>query len=238
MTNSLYKYNTKQPLTVVCIGDSTTSQEWCHPNWVDWLNFKFRQSDDYPAGVNRQVINSGYDGQNVRFYMDNFERTIAKFKPDLVIVSLGFNHLEEMEDFGKITEELVEKIKGIDAEVLLWSTYETPNPRHSANLKEAAEIYKAVSEKYKCGYVDMYNEFKKYKLDKLFTFTYPWKNIEWDMKPGDTDFLHCNPIGNQIIAEKILSEAFNTDLSFTKEWESEGGSMGTMIPIDTSKYLL
>ncbi|HRI05561.1 MAG TPA: SGNH/GDSL hydrolase family protein [Candidatus Dojkabacteria bacterium] len=238
MTNYLDKFQSKQPLNVVCIGDSTTSQEWCHPNWIDWINFKFKQSDDYPAGVNRQIINSGYDGQNIGFFLDNFEKTISKFQPDLVILSLGFNHLENLENFEEETIRLIKRIKELGSEIAIWSTYETINPKYSSSLKQASRIYSKIAEQERCLFIDIYSEFRKYHLEKLFTFVHQWENTEWEMEPGEIDFLHCNEIGNQIIAEKVLREIFNTDLDFAKEWISEKGQMGTMIPLDTSKYLL
>ncbi|MBI2356748.1 SGNH/GDSL hydrolase family protein [Candidatus Dojkabacteria bacterium] len=234
----LNKYKKKEPLTIVCIGDSTTSQEWCHPNWVDWINFVFRQGEGELEGVKRKVINSGGDGQNNRYFIENFEDTIAMYKPDIVVMSLGFNHLEKIDRFSESTLELVKMIKEIGSEVVLWSTYDTPNLKYSEKLGHASNIYQEVAKSQDAIFVDIYSEFRRYNLPSLFTFVHQWDNPDWGLKPGDIDFIHCNKIGNQVIAEKILKEVFETDLSMTKEWEAVGGRMGNMFPVDLNNYLL
>lgn len=236
MNDVVEKFKNGNQLSIVCIGDSTTSQEWCHPNWVDWLTFVFKQSVESSENVNRKIINSGVDGGNVYDYIKYFESTIGMYKPDLVIMSLGFNHIEKMETFEKDTQTLIDMIKGIGAKVALWSTYETPNSKYSVQLSKANEIYRNLCNKNDCMYIDIYNEFKKYSIEKLFTYTHQWENKEWNLRPGDIDFLHCNEIGNQIIAEKILLELFQTDTSFTETWIYKGGKMGNMFPIDLNEY--
>lgn len=216
---------------IVCIGDSTTSQEWCHPNWVDWLNFIFKQGD---SKYNYNVINSGIDGGTVDIYLENFDSLIKSYNPEIAILSLGFNHLEGLVDFEKKTEELIKRIKEINCEVILWSTYETSNPKYSQKLEIASKIYSNLSLKLKCKFVDIYKEFKKYDLSKIFTYIHKWNNEDWDLKPGDIDFIHCNGIGNQIIAEKILKDIFNLDFTLCNEFKG----MGNMDRVDLSKYLV
>lgn len=204
---------------IVCIGDSTTSQEWCHPNWIDWLNFVFKQAD---TSLNYNVINSGIDGGTIDLYFENFTELIEKYTPEIVILSLGFNHIEGIKDFERKTENLINKIKSINSKVVIWSTYETINPKYSEDLKTISSMYKEISNKLDCRFIDIYSEFKKYDLKKIFTYIHKWENIEWNLKPGDIDFLHCNSIGNQIIAEKILKEVFDIDISIVKEFSGFG----------------
>ncbi|KKR06467.1 MAG: hypothetical protein UT34_C0001G0508 [candidate division WS6 bacterium GW2011_GWF2_39_15] len=232
MHNYLTLFKTLKPLTVVCIGDSITSQEWCHPNWYDWLNFTFRQNTEWESGVKRKIINSGHDGADVDDFLNNFDLTIAIYKPDAVIVSLGDNEIEKPEGFEGRTRKLLSRIQSINADIILWSTYEAPNPKYSQALSKVNDTYKRLAQEFNAVYIDMYSEFKKYDLSKLFTFVYPWENRQWGMKPGDIDFLHCNEIGNQIIAEKILKEAFDTDLNFINEWKD----FGTMHRQDTTTF--
>lgn len=231
------KYIKKEPLTIVCIGDSTTSQEWCHPNWYDWLNFKFRQ-DDVSGGEHIQILNMGIDGGDIDHYTTQFERYISRFKPDLVIMSLGFNEIETPNNHYERASKLLSMIKDINAEVLIWSTYETPNPKYSELLSHSNDTYRDLSTKYNATFIDMYNEFRKYRLNKLFTFTHQWVNELWELKPGDQDFLHCNEVGNQIIAQKILKEGFNTDLTFSEDFHTIHNGLGSMRLVDTEEYLV
>lgn len=228
------KYLSKKPFTLVCVGDSTTSQEWCHPNWIDWLYFTFRQQSDETDSWKRKIINSGLDGNDIKHTIEDFDNLIGMYKPDLVILSLGFNSLEKDYDVKKYTEELILKIKSICSDVAIWSTYETSNPIYSEKLKLSSLMYQELCKKFGCKFLDIYSEFRKYDLKKLFTYIHQWENEDWGLKPGDIDFIHCNEIGNQIIAEKMLKELFDTDLSFTKEWVG----MGNMKPKDLGIYLI
>lgn len=221
--------NKNSPRTIVCVGDSTTSQEWCHPNWFDWMDFSLRQGSD--EGWKNKIINSGKDGGTISFYLENFEFLIERFEPNMVIVSLGFNHLELVGDVEKMLIELILKMKSTGSDVVLWSTYKTVNKDLNSKLEAIRDIYIKVSEELGLKCVDMYEEFAKYDLSKIFDFKYPWENVEWKMKPGDIDFLHCNPIGNQIIAQKLGKEVFGIDIL-------DYGEFGTMRQIDLRKYLL
>lgn len=215
--------------TIVCVGDSTTSMEWCHPNWFDWLDFSLRQGDEI-NGWKIKLINSGKDGATIPFFLENFEFLIGRFKPDVVILSLGFNHLEIEGDVEEVLKELVLKIKSTGSKVVLWSTYKTINELVSKKLETIRDIYKKVSLELDLQFVDMYEEFGKYDLSKVFSYKYLWENIEWKMKPGDIDFLHCNLIGNQIIAEMLAREVFGIELL-------DYGDFGTMKKVDLKNYL-
>ncbi len=228
MMNSTAQNSTKQK-TIVCVGDSTTSQEWCHPNWFDWLDFSLRQGSD--EGWKNKMINSGKDGGTISFFIENFEFLIDRFRPEVVIVSLGFNHLELVDDVEKMLVDLILKIKSIGSDVVLWSTYKSVNKDLNPKLEVIRDIYIKVSEELGLKHVDMYKEFARYDLSKIFDYKYPWENIEWKMKRGDIDFLHSNLIGNQIIAQKLGKEVFGIDLL-------DYGEFGTMRQIDLRKYLL
>lgn len=215
--------------TIVCVGDSTTSQEWCHPNWFDWLDFSLRQGSD--EGWKNKVINSGVDGGTIPFFMENFEFQVGRFKPEVVIISLGFNHLELPGDVAEMLRGLILKIKTIESRVVLWSTYKTIKEDLNLKLEEIRDIYKKVADELGVNFVDIYGEFEKYDLKNIFDYKHLWENIEWAMKPGDVDFLHCNLIGNQIIAQKIARDVLGIDLL-------DYGDFGTMKQVDLRKYLL
>jgi len=215
--------------TIVCVGDSTTSQEWCHPNWFDWLDFSLRQTTE--NGWKTKMINSGMDGGTIPFFMENFEFLVGRFNPDTVVISLGFNHLELVGDVEGMLRELVLKIKSIGSNVVLWSTYKTIKNDLNPKLEQIRDIYKKVADELEVKFVDVFEEYEKYDLSKIFDYKHLWKNKEWTMKPGDIDFLHCNLIGNQIIAEKLAMEVFGVDLL-------DYGEFGTMKLAGLRKYFL
>ena len=230
MKNYLRKFKNHSYLTILCIGDSTTSQDWTHPNWYDWLRFTFTQGGDWEKdSSNRKIFNNGRDGGSIDYFLKNFDREVKEFKPDAVIVSLGFNHFEDKNAKQK-AEKLFRKIKAIKAEIIAWSPYESLNPKYSKTLAEISGFYRDLTKKYRGVFIDIYSEFKKYDLSKIFTFE-AWENPDWDMKAGEPDFIHCNEVGNQIIVEKIAKKAFGTEL----EWWGPG--FGQMTPVNLKKYL-
>jgi lysophospholipase L1-like esterase len=219
-------------MTIVCVGDSTTSQEWCHPNWTDWLNFTFRQNDNWPEGWNRKLINSGKDGGTLFDFIEHFDREIGRFNPDVVIISLGFNHIELADRPGLLEKDariLFDKIKQTDAHIICWSTYDVPMPAHSRKLQVVSDLYRKLCTEYDATFIDIYAEFGKYDLSQIFTFVSPG-NDDWTIKPGEFDYLHCNVIGNQIIADRIAVDGFKTKLS-------DDESFGTMKLLDLTRFL-
>jgi lysophospholipase L1-like esterase len=205
--------------TVVCVGDSTTSMEWCHPNWFDWLDFSLRQNDS--DGWKTKMINSGVDGGTIPLFVDNFDFLIGRFRPDKVILSLGFNHLEMLGDVDGMLRGLIARIQSTGSEVVLWSTYKTIKEDVNIKLEGVRDVYRDIAQEMSLKWVDMYEEFGKYDLDRLFDYKYQWENKEWNMQPGDVDFLHCNLLGNQIIAEKLAKEIWDMELL-------DYGDFGTM----------
>lgn len=231
MKNYLAKFKSDKIFRAVCIGDSTTSQEWCHPNWIDWLNFTFREGEDWQNGWKKKFINSGRDGAYIEHYLDNFDQEVSLYKPDVVIVSLGLNHIFLKSTPSEIEQPLntlFTKIKNINADIVTWSPYAIPQEIYLEDLSKINSVYKSTTNKFDGTYIDTYTEFLKYDLNKLFTFKSDG-NEEWGMKDGDIDFLHCNEIGCQIIANKIAKEAFKQDLS---DWE-----FGTMKLKNLNSYM-
>lgn len=232
MSNYLKIFNLGKPFRAVCIGDSTTSQEWCHPSWIDWLRFTFRETDDYEVCMRRKFINNGRDGGTLEYFTKQFEEEIALYKPHVVIVSIGLNNLIPKFDKSETElslEGLLRKIKEINADSITWSPYAIPNDDYISDLAKICKIYKELTRKFNGVFVDIFHEFLKYDLDKLFTFISNFENRAWNIKINDRDFLHCNCVGNQIIAEQIAKAAFKGTLS---DWE-----YGTMKLLDLRKYL-
>ena len=90
-------------------------------------------------------------------------------------------------------------------------------------------MYEELCDKYDAKFVDVHSEFEKYDLTKLFTFKLTFDNVIAKMKPSEIDYLHCNTVGHQIIADKIAKEAFDLELY---DWDG----YGTMNLVDLEKY--
>lgn len=221
----------QQSFRAVAIGSSLTSQDWCHPNWIDWLNYTFRESKDWNNAWRKRVINSGRDGATIEHFLENFDSEIAFYEPHVVIYCVGMNSIHDGLDefsFREHTLRLLEKIESISSDVLMWSPYAILSSRYQSDLKKISDIYKKIATENDCVYIDIYNEFLKYDLSKIFTFTNN-ENEYWGIKESEIDFLHCNELGNQIIADKIANEGFRLNLN---DWE-----FGSMKLNDLSEYL-
>jgi lysophospholipase L1-like esterase len=178
-------------------------------------------------GWKRKMINSGKDGGTIEFFLEKFEFMIGRFRPDLVIVSLGFNHLE-VEDGGgdeltKMARELFEKIRDLGVEIACWSTYKVPNEKYNPALEMVGEIYRELCTELGEQFVDIYQEFCKQDLDRVFTYRAVEDNDLWQIKAGERDYLHCNEVGNKLIAEKLMAEVFGRKLV---SWEGFGNMRG------------
>ena len=231
MKNYLKVFNSSRIFRAVCIGDSTTSQEWCHPNWIDWLNFTFRE-EKWDEDWRKKFINSGRDGAHIEHYLKYFEDEIAFYKPHVVIASIGLNHLflkSTPDEIEELLTQLFSKISGLKSDLITWSPYAIPNEEHMEGLAKINNVYEKVTKDFEGVYIDIFSEFQKYDLTKLFTFVSDG-NEEWQIAKGAVDYLHCNPIGCQIIADKIAKEGFGKELS---NWE-----FGTMELVDLGKLNL
>lgn len=219
MKDYLKQFNSEVPFRAVCIGDATTAQDWCHPNWIDWLNFTFRETDNWQEAWRRKFINCGRDGATVKHYINSFESEIAVFKPHLVIMSVGINALLpklDKEKYKSMLEKLVKKIMKVCNSIVVWSPYAFVNKLYHDDLQVISGINRSVCSEFNLLFIDMFTEFLKYDLKKLFTYKMSGGNKVWGIKENDIDFLHCNELGNQIIATRIAKEAFESDLS---DWE-------------------
>lgn len=231
MKKYLDKFQSYEPFTIVLIGSSITSQEWCHPNWTDWLNYTLRQDEKWDLCWKRKIINTARDGATIRHFIDHLETEVLSFQPDLVIESLGLNSLVPRFDKNKTYLELKELNAMIirnGIELATWS-YLIGNNKFYQDLSALRDIQQRVASELNYQFVDVMVDLENYNLSKIFTFISPWGNTVWGIKTGEVDFLHCNEVGNQIIAKSLIEKLFN--YSFNPE------PFGTMKLLNLNHYL-
>lgn len=125
METFLEKLRNGRKVTIVALGDSITEQTWHTRGRQGWVGL-LQEALFETYGRNRcWVINSGRCGDRATTALDRFDEDVARFGPDLVIVSFGMNDSGgELEDFRAAMVELVRRSREAGAEVLL----RTPNP--------------------------------------------------------------------------------------------------------------
>ena len=129
--NDFYKEN---PVTIAFLGDSVT--HGCFECYADdYGNYQavFEQKSGYPTKLKEilnmlypraqiNIINSGISGDNVVNGNQRFERDIAPYSPDLVVVAYGLNDstkgLDCLDDYINNLRDVFNKIKKLGSEII------------------------------------------------------------------------------------------------------------------------
>ena len=114
----------------------------------------------YPsAQIN--IINSGISGDNAVNGNNRFERDIAPFHPDMVVVSFGLNDacqgVEKVEQYTTALKNIFDKVKAMGAECI-FIFQNMMNTQVSCHLKDEREqnLAKWFAEVQNTGVVDTY----------------------------------------------------------------------------------
>ena len=183
-------YN-ETPVTIAFLGDSVTQgcfECYFDENGVQTIfDYKSAYSTRLKEILNLlypscqiNIINSGISGDNAVNGNSRFERDIARFNPDLVVVSYGLNDgcqgIENVDNYTKALESIFNKIKSIGAEGIflfpnMMNTKVSPHLKEERE-KELAKYFIGIQER---GDLDFYyNKAKEvtYKCNIKFCDTY------------------------------------------------------------------
>lgn len=198
---------------IVCLGDSTTSAEWVHPNWIDFLEFTLREGTKLGKGRIFKIINSACDGAYLKDIIDKVDEDTLSYKPDLVFVMIGLNDMisrNPVNEFESRLETLVELIAEDKKTEIALLTTTKPNRKEISNrLTSYVEVIRKIAERNKNILIDIFKLFENQNLNDLYSFINVDGNEVWEIKPGGIDYIHPNILGNRLIAEEILSKIFN-----------------------------
>ena len=166
-----------RPVTIACLGDSVT--HGCFevfinrhgnvdtryaPNEGYVRRLQDRLFTLYPAAA-VTVINCGISGDSSTGALNRFDRDVARFNPDLVIVDLGLNdsmnkNVEEgIANYDKAMRAIFAKIQAIGAEAVLLTpnymcSYVDPSVPDGILKEIAADATKVQNEGILTRYVD------------------------------------------------------------------------------------
>jgi lysophospholipase L1-like esterase len=200
-------------------GDSITSCEWVHPNWREIVEYvlqeeltKFLNGDWKTSEWGIKTFNFAYDGATTKDILERVDN-IQLVKPDLVISLMGGNDRE----FNIDIQEHIENVKKIIEKLqtkIVWCT-STPSGESSKKNIEYEPYAKAlmeIPENENLQLIDMFNIYKKFPLEKFFTFKSEENPVE-GISQGEPDLTHPNQLGNAYIAKVILKEVFSIDFN-------------------------
>ena len=184
------------PVTIAFLGDSVT--QGCFECFFDdkGVQTVFDAKSAYPVRVREilnllypsaqiNIINSGISGDNAVSGNGRFERDIAPFNPDLVVVAFGLNDScggkERVQIYSDALRNIINKVKALGAEcIVLFQNMMNTNV--SCHLKEEREqtlaktfaavqnggviayyhdVAKKTAEEESVAFVDMYELWKK-----------------------------------------------------------------------------
>lgn len=208
--------------TIAFIGDSLTSGEWVHPNWRSIFEYilkysfekEFTGEDWYIPEWNIRFFNYSLDGASTNEFVKNTKRAIDEVKPDLFIIMGTANdsildvtvdtHIKNLKGlFSLISQSGAQYIYSPDG----YSNSEKSNNEYLPYL-ERVRLELVPDIKY---YVDMFEEFKKFPLEKIFTMKY--SEFERADKDSDIDPVHPNSLGCAYIAKVFLEKFFDTSVN-------------------------
>lgn len=215
MSKIVKSLNSDKGYRVVFLGDSTTSNEWVHPNWREVLEYVIKDQVEKEVEEWQKVywdlrfFNYGLNGAGTADFLEYLQDEVLALKPNLVIFMGGDNdivldvppaaHAENILQIRQLLSQAVDsfvfspQIKSLDLE--LNSKYE----QYLVALQ--SEPFGNEIE------INMYAEFAKLNLKDLYTFRLDKDEAEaWGKKTGNIDPIHPNMLGQCLIAQIMLRE--------------------------------
>lgn len=147
------------PATVVLLGDSVTHGCFeCYTNEKGQVDTYFDAQSAYAARLNEilhilfpssqiNIINSGISGDSARGGRARFERDVARYSPDLVVVSYGLNDvcggLGKLDEYKNNLAAIFDKVASLGAECIFLTENAMCSKvschLHDENLRKFAE---------------------------------------------------------------------------------------------------
>ncbi len=186
------------PIRVVCLGDSITDGD-TYPQIV-------MQALHEAGGPVPPFICSGVGGDTTKMMDARFEKTVARFKPDLITFNAGtndaFQHVSA-EDYEKSLRSIIAKAKAIGAKVLLL----TPSECLARNGKTEAdkdESYRSLQ-----AHIDSYEKvIRAVAAEESCLVAENRKLMKESLAAGKIIFVedntHPNYLGQSLYARAIL----------------------------------
>jgi lysophospholipase L1-like esterase len=189
-----------QPMTrIVAVGSSNTAKGYhCDGqyNWVDWLDVGLSQW----WGRKHITINAGVSGQTCRQCLDRFDRDVALFQPNVVIVTVGGNDAHPTnrispEQFRKDLGEMVERIEASRQCVAVLQTY------YSFDIERMVGKEQGRAEHF-ARYMQIVREVARAKGVPLIDHLARWERLRASdpktYRACMRDLLHLSPLGHQV----------------------------------------
>ena len=195
---ALERFEKSAHFTVVLFGASNTERYMPVVHWGDVLETGLRAK----FGRKFHVINSGVCGNNTRDALARFDRDVAAFHPDAVIVTFGGNDCNPKPEkfvpdaeFSANLDEIVARVRALGALPLLQTYYKMDfaamAPVRAKDFLRKMELVRQAAGRDKLFLVDQYRLF-----DRIPEETLRYKLL---LNP-----MHVNEFGNLLIGVFLL----------------------------------
>jgi lysophospholipase L1-like esterase len=209
-------------------GASTTSAEYCFPNWGEIIRYVLKDALEESTGIyqkaywNLQTMNMGLNGALSADLLERFDFWVLDKNPNLIFLNVGKNDPYrniDKEVTRKNTKTIIEKSLEKNIKVVFTTTM--PALRDDLNKKvlEYIKVDQEIAEYFKGNenfiFVDLFNFFPKEAIKKSYTLIGE-ENNNVGVKEGETDPIHYNRYGNAIVAKILLKKVFDIDFDEEK----------------------
>ncbi len=197
-TEAVERIKSSPYFRMVVFGASNTERYMPGLHWSDILEVGIRSS----FGRKFHLINSGVSGNNTREALKRFDRDVASFKPDIVIVTLGGNDCNPKpekfvseSEFASNMDLIVKKIRDLGALPIIQTYYkmdlEAMEPERAQNFVRYMSLVRQAAERNRVFLVDQYKYF-----DAVNQMVLRYKLLLNNM--------HTNDFGNAVIGVILL----------------------------------
>ncbi len=220
---------------IVFIGDSLTSCEWVHPNWREIVEYVIKEELTAKIGNwkipswNIRCFNAGLDGATTKDHLDLIDKHVLLYQPNFALILLGGNdkYFLTPEDTYKNLKEIISRLKEKNITVILANDPYSIDERHNKRYqpyKVKTDLLSGEAD----IFIDLSMEYRKFPLEKFYTFISETGNDDAGIAKGAIDFAHPNQLGNAYIAKVFLEKVFG--ISFNPEKYMKETLEGVMYP--------
>lgn len=183
----------REPLRVVCIGDSLTSCGGPGGRYTDWL------AEWMPEA---EIVNKGIGGNTLKQGRARYQRDVMDLAPDIVVIELGacdyWQTIRPIDELASELEYMVSTARQAGINVVLASCF--------GGVEQGDPSPECVDER-RFIYSREIDRFERELTDRYGCFYVP--NMQVDIKPAKDfplcwgDNRHPNKAGNEYVARRI-----------------------------------
>ena len=139
---------------IIFVGDSLTDGS----AWTDWV-IETLKTNGYPNLIKNDA---GIAGDKVPTLKLRFQHDVVDLKPDLVVLNIGTNDREPVEEYRRDVEAMVKQVRQTGARMLLCippGINDPKKPERDAAVVAYGEVLRELAKTYDCTIVDFHTAF-------------------------------------------------------------------------------